>query len=62
MPDNFGKGWYSPLVRMVFVGATEPAWQQYRRSGDKKYLEEVYGKVFPLYWDGNGPTKSLAPK
>ncbi len=60
MPDNFGKGWYSPLVRMVFVGATEPAWQQYRRSGDKKYLEEVYGKVFkPLYWDGNGPTKSF---
>lgn len=60
MPDNFGKAWYSPLVRMVFVGATEPAWQQYRRSGDKKYLEEVYDKVFkPLYWDGNGPTKSF---
>ena len=60
MPDNFGKGWYSPLVRMVFVGATEPAWQQYRRSGDRKYLEEVYSKVFkPLYWDGNGPTKSF---
>ena len=60
MPDNFGKGWYSPLVRMVFVGATEPAWQQYRRSGDKKYLEEAYNKVFkPLYWDNNGPTKSF---
>ncbi len=60
MPDNFGKAWYSPLVRMVFVGATEPAWQQYRRSGDREYLEEVYGKVFkPLYWDGNGPTKSF---
>ena len=60
MPDNFGKGWYSPLVRMVFVGATEPAWQQYRRSGDIKYLEEAYSKVFkPLYWDNHGPTKSF---
>ncbi|MBC8434861.1 MAG: chitobiase/beta-hexosaminidase C-terminal domain-containing protein [Verrucomicrobia bacterium] len=60
MPDNFGKGWYSPLVRMVFVGATEPAWQQYRRSGDKRYLEEAYNKVFkPLYWDGKGPTRSF---
>ena len=60
MPDNFGKGWYSPLVRMVFVGATEPAWQQYRRSGDRAYLEEAYNKVFkPLYWDNNGPTKSF---
>jgi hypothetical protein len=60
MPDNFGKDWYSPLVRMVFVGATEPAWQQYRRSGDQQYLEEAYNKVFkPLYWDGKGPTKSF---
>ena len=60
MPDNFGKGWYSPIVRMVFVGAVEPAWQQYRRSGDKQYLEEAYNKVFkPLYYDGNGPTPSF---
>ncbi|MCH2036060.1 MAG: PA14 domain-containing protein [Puniceicoccaceae bacterium] len=60
MPDNFGKSWYSPLVRMVFVGATEPAWQQYRRSGDQSYLKEAYHKVFkPLYWDGRGPTKSF---
>ena len=60
MPDNFGKDWYSPLVRMVFVGATEPAWQQYRRSGSKKYLDEVYQKVFkPLYYDNGGPTPSF---
>ena len=60
MPDNFGKEWYSPIVRASFVGATEPAWQQYRRSGDKRYLQEAYDKVFkPLYWDGNGPTQSF---
>ena len=60
MPDNFGKDWYSPIVRMVFVGATEPAWQQYRRSGSREYLEEVYRDLFkPLYYDNCGPTPSF---
>jgi len=60
MPDNFGIDWYSPGTHMVFSGAVEPAWEQYRRSGDRRYLAEVYGKLFkPLYWDGNGPTPSF---
>jgi hypothetical protein len=60
MPDTFGKAWYSPTCRMVFVGATEPAWHMYRRSGDARYLAEVYDKLFkPLYWDNRGPTPSF---
>ena len=37
------KDWYH-LGSNGFVGATEPAWQQYRRSGSKKYLDEVAKK------------------
>ncbi|MHC5056940.1 MAG: PA14 domain-containing protein [Planctomycetota bacterium] len=60
MPDTFGKAWYSPTCRMVFVGATEPSWQQFRRSGDMRYLAEVYDKLYrPLYGDNRGPTKSF---
>jgi len=60
MPDTFGKAWYSPTCRMAFTGAVEPGWQQYRRSGDKRYLHEVYNKLFkPLYWGNCGPTPSF---
>ncbi len=51
LPDNFGTKWFTPSVRMNFVGATEFAWRQYEQSGDRKYLNEVYDRVFrPLYW------------
>ncbi len=60
MPDNFGKAWQSMGAYMGFAGAVEPAWQQYRRSGDKVYLREVYTKLFrPLYKDNNGPTQTF---
>jgi len=53
MPDNFGIRWYSPGVWMNFVGVTEFAWQQYLQSGDLKFLQETYDKLFrPLYWTG----------
>jgi hypothetical protein len=60
MPDNFGKTWRCVDAYMGFVGTVEPAWQQYRRSGDKAYLKEVYTKLFkPLYRDNNGPTRTF---
>lgn len=60
MPDNFGTTWHCVDAYMGFVGTVEPAWEQYRRSGDKAYLEEVYTKLFkPLYWDNKGPTKTF---
>ena len=53
LPDNFGIGWYSPGVWMNFVGVTEFAWQQYLQSGDRKFLQEAYDRLFrPLYWTG----------
>ena len=60
MPDNFGIEWRSMDAFMGFTGTVEPAWEQYRRSGDKSYLEEVYTKVFkPLYLDKKGPTPTF---
>jgi len=60
MPDNFGTAWQSVDAYMGFVGTVEPAWQQFRRSGDREYLEEVYERVFkPLYWDNGGPTRTF---
>ncbi|MCH2175157.1 MAG: PA14 domain-containing protein [Lentisphaeria bacterium] len=60
LPDNFGTTWVSLGAYMGFTGAVEPAWEQYRRSGDKEYLKEVYTKLFkPLYWDNNGPTQTF---
>ena len=60
MPDNFGKAWRSMGAFMGFTGTVEPAWAQYQHSGDKKYLKEVYTKVFkPLYWDNNGPSPTF---
>jgi len=60
MPDNFGKGWRSIGSPMGFTGTVEPAWEQYRRSGDKTYLHEVYTKLFrPLYKDNSGPTQTF---
>jgi hypothetical protein len=60
MPDNFGIAWHSTGSYMGFVGTVEPAWEQYRRSGDMKYLRDVYTEVFrPLYKDGNGPTQTF---
>jgi hypothetical protein len=60
LPDNFGTSWQSVDAYMGFVGAVEPAWQQYRRSGDRDYLEEVYTRLFkPLYRDHGGPTRTF---
>ena len=60
MPDNFGIAWQSMGSYMGFVGTVEPAWEQYRRSGDKAYLREVYTKLFrPLYGDSRGPNRTF---
>jgi len=58
LPDNFGTTWYSPGVWMNLVGNVELAWEMYLKSGDRAFLETVYGELFrPLYWTG-GPQRS----
>jgi hypothetical protein len=60
IPDNFGTTWFSPGVWMNLVGAIEPAWEMYQRSGDKAYLHSVYNELFrPLYWNDRGPQDSF---
>ena len=60
MPDTFGKAWRSIGSPMGFTGTVEPAWEQYRRSGDRAYLNEVYAKLYrPLYRDNGGPTRTF---
>ena len=60
LPDNFGTTWYSPEVWMNLVGAVEFAWDMYRKSGDKKFLNVLYNELFkPLYWENAGPQASM---
>jgi hypothetical protein len=59
LPDNFGIDWYSPDVRMNLVGSVELSWDIYRRSADRKFLNEVYNDLFrKLYWE-SGPQPSM---
>lgn len=60
LPDNFGTTWYSPEVWMNLVGSVEFSWDMYRKSGDKKFLKELYTELWkPLYWDHAGPQASM---
>ena len=59
LPDNFGIGWYSPGVWMNLVGNVELSWDIYRRSADRKFLDEAYNELFrKLYWE-SGPQVSM---
>ena len=60
LPDNFGTTWYSPEVWMNLVGSVEFGWDNYRKSGDKKFLNVLYNELFkPLYWHNKGPQRSM---
>ena len=59
LPDNFGIDWYSPGVWMNLVGNVELSWDIYQRSGDRKFLKDVYNDLFrKLYWQ-RGPQVSM---
>ena len=51
LPETFGATWHSPIYASPMEFHAELAWKVYRRSGDKKFLEEAYSIYKAVYED-----------